>query len=143
MNFTIDPAAALKFDSYPVLVKRQMNALRELIREVAVETEDVSALEETLKWGEPAFLTKKGSTVRMDWKQKAPDQYAVYFKCTSKLVSTFREVYGDLFRYEKNRAIVFSLTEEIPRTELKDCLRMALRYHSLKHLPLLGAEVKE
>lgn len=143
MDFTTTPAAALKFDSYPVMVKSQMNALRELIREVAVEAEDVTALKETLKWGEPAFLTKKGSTVRMDWKPKTPDQYAVYFKCTSKLVSTFREVYGDLFRYEKNRAILFSLTEEIPRTELKDCLSMALRYHSLKHLPLLGAEVKE
>lgn len=143
MILTTNPATAQKFASYPVHVKYQMDALRELIREVAVEAEDVTALEETLKWGEPAFLTKKGSTVRMDWKQKAPDQYAVYFKCTSKLVGTFREVYGDLFRYEKNRAIVFSLTEEIPRTELKDCLSMALRYHSLKHLPLLGAEVKE
>lgn len=143
MILTTNPATAQKFASYPVHVKYQMDALRELIREVAVEAEDVTALEETLKWGEPAFLTKKGSTVRMDWKQKAPDQYAVYFKCTSKLVGTFREVYGDLFRYEKNRAIVFSLTEEIPRTELKDCLRMALCYHSLKHLPLLGAEVKE
>ena len=40
-------------------------------------------LEETLKWGEPSYLVKKGSTIRMDWKSKAPNQYAMYFKCTN------------------------------------------------------------
>ena len=74
-----------------------------LLRTVIYDTE----LEETLKWGEPSYLVKKGSTIRMDWKVKTPDQYAMYFKCTSKLVPTFRELFGDLFKYEKNRAILF------------------------------------
>lgn len=143
MTISTAPAADQRFADYPARVKQHMSTLRELVREVAVEAEDITSLEETLKWGEPAFLTRKGSTVRMDWKQKTPDQYAVYFKCSSKLVLTFREVYGDLFRYEKNRAIVFLLDDEVPKTELKDCIRMALRYHSLKHLPLLGAEAKK
>jgi len=75
----------------------------------------------------------------MDWKAKKPDQYALYFKCTSKLVETFRALYGDTFAYENNRALVFSLTqEEIPEKELKVCIGMALRYHKVKHLPSLG-----
>ncbi len=85
-----------------------------------------------------SYLAKKGSTIRMDWKAKAPNQYAMYFKCTSKLVETFKEVYGDIFKYEKNRAIVFDLEDEVPKEELKECIRLALHYHSLKHLPLLG-----
>ena len=74
----------------------------------------------------------------MDWKVKKPDQYGMYFKCTSKLVPTFKEVYGDLFTYEKNRAIVFGLEDEVPVVELKECIRMTLEYHSLKGFPRLG-----
>jgi len=74
----------------------------------------------------------------MDWKPKSPDQYAVYFKCTSKLVPTFREIYPDSFTYEGNRAIVFSLDEAIPKEELKHCVKVALTYHKVKQLPLLG-----
>ena len=91
-----------------------------------------------MKWGEPSYLVKKGSTIRMDWKAKSPDQYAMYFKCTSKLVPTFREVYGETFSYENNRAIVFGLDDEIPEAELKVCIGLALQYHLLKEKPRLG-----
>jgi hypothetical protein len=109
-----------------------------LILETAKESEFVEELEETLKWGEPSYLVKKGSTIRIDWKAKTPDQYAIYFKCTSKLVLTFKEIYGDKFKYEKNRAILFDLDEKIPEKALKNCISMALNYHRLKDKPLLG-----
>jgi len=134
-----NPDVAQKFKSYPKEIAPKLKKLRELVLEVA-ETSNLKELEETLKWGEPSYLAKKGSTIRMDWKAKTPDQYAMYFKCTSKLVETFRAVYGDLFKYEKNRAIVFDLEDEVPRDELKECIRLALNYHSLKHLPLLGKQ---
>lgn len=133
----INPAVELKFGNYPKEIKPKLNYLRELILETAEES-SMSELEETLKWGEPSYLAKKGSTIRIDWKAKTPNQYAIYFKCTSKLVETFKDVYGDLFTYEKNRAILFDLEKEVPKKELKECIRIALNYHSLKHLPLLG-----
>lgn len=96
-------------------------------------------MEETLKWGEPSYLVKKGSTIRIDWKSKAPNQYAIYFKCTSSLVETFKVIFGDLFKYEKTRAIVFELDEQVVATEeLKICIAMALQYHNLKNKLLLG-----
>ena len=64
------------FDAYPPTVKKQMERLRHLVLEVAEELKEVSTLEETLKWGEPSYLTKHGSTLRMDWKKKSPEQYA-------------------------------------------------------------------
>ncbi len=127
-----------KFKAYPPQIKKKMEFLRKLILEKAEEIESITDLEETLKWGEPSYLVKKGSTIRMDWKTKSPDHYAMYFKCTSKLVETFRAVYGDLFKYEKNRAILFGLNDEIPTNELKECIGMALQYHLLKDKPLLG-----
>ena len=138
-NLTLNknPKVNLKFKSYPKSIIPKLNYLRQLVLETANEN-GISELEETLKWGEPSYLAKKGSTLRMDWKAKIPNQYAMYFKCTSKLVETFREVYGTTFKYEKNRAIVFDLEDKVPKKELKECIRMALTYHTLKHLPLLG-----
>ncbi len=137
LSLTKNPDVGLKFKSYPKTVRPKLNYLRQLILETAKESA-IDTLEETLKWGEPSYLAKKGSTIRIDWKAKAPNQYAMYFKCTSKLVPTFKVIYGDLFKYEKHRAILFDLEDDLPEEELKECIRLALNYHSLKHLPLLG-----
>lgn len=134
------PEVASKFESYPEDIREKMLNLRQLVIETAAGDPDIEELEECLKWGEPSYLAKKGSTIRMDWKEKTPEQYAIYFKCTSKLVPTFKAVYGALFRYEKTRAILFDLEEAVPREELKDCIRLALNYHKLKNLPNLGKE---
>jgi len=91
-----------------------------------------------LKWGEPSYLVKKGSTLRMDWKSQSPGQYAMYFQCTSKLVPAFKLVYGNLFNYEGNRAIVFKMEEKLPKAALKKCIQATLTYHRIKHLPMLG-----
>jgi hypothetical protein len=133
-----NPEVETKFQSYPKEVKPKLNHLRKLIIETATEIEDIEEIEETLKWGEPSYLVKKGSTIRIDWKSKTPHQYAMYFKCTSKLVPTFKEVYGDLFKYEKNRAILFNLDDKVPETALKKCIGSALKYHSVKNQPRLG-----
>jgi hypothetical protein len=113
--------------------------LRELIFETAQEIDGVGALEETLKWGEPAYLAKGGSTIRIGWKKSSPGQYAMYFNCNSRLVDTFKEIYEAEFRYEGNRSIVFQLNEDVPADELKHCIALSLTYHGIKHLPMLGA----
>lgn len=125
-------------NNYPEFVQNRILALRELIIKSASELEEISYLEETLKWGEPSYLTKYGSTIRIDWKAKNPNQYAMYFKCTSRLVETFKVLFQDVFIFEGKRAIIFQLGEEIPKIELKSCIKAALRYHKVKHLPTLG-----
>jgi hypothetical protein len=74
----------------------------------------------------------------MDWKAKAPEQYAMYFKCTSRLVETFKLIYGDFFNYEKSRAIIFNLEDDIPEKELKKCIKATLMYHKVKGDVRLG-----
>ncbi len=138
LTINSNPKVELKFETYPKEIRSKLNYLRDLVIEVATQNETILEIEETLKWGEPSYLVKKGSTVRIDWKSKTPNQYAMYFKCTSKLVETFRENYGSTFKYENNRAILFSLTDKVPEEELKTCIGLALNYHSVKHLPKLG-----
>lgn len=133
-----NPKVEDKFDNYPKEVREKLDYLRQLIMQTATKIDTIEEIEETLKWGEPSYLVKKGSTIRIDWKTKTPHQYAMYFKCTSKLVETFKEIYGDLFKYENNRAILFNLEDEVPETELKICIELALTYHLVKNKPRLG-----
>ena len=133
-----NPSVSEKFDTYPVEIRPKLEFLRKLIIETASEFEEISRVEETLKWGEPSYLVKKGSTIRIDWKARSPEQYAIYFKCTSLLVPSFKSVYGKTFSYEKNRAIVFHIEDQIPVEALKQCLGAALRYHKVKGIKDCG-----
>ncbi len=138
LTLKTDPTVNAVFANYPNFVRDKMQHLRELVIETADETEGVTVLEETLKWGEPSYITKNGSTLRMDWKEKTPDQYAMYFQCTSRLVDTFRLVFDHKFKYEGKRAIVFELNQKIPELELKECIKASLTYHNVKKLITLG-----
>ncbi|MFE7376756.1 DUF1801 domain-containing protein [Bacillus cereus] len=126
------------FKQYPKHIQSRILVLRRLILDTAIETEGIDHVDETLKWGEPSYIAKKGSTIRIGWKQSSPDQYAMYFNCNTRLVDTFKEVYRDIFNYEGNRAIVFAVNDKIPVDELKQCIVLALTYHTRKHLPMLG-----
>jgi len=134
----LTPEIKDKFSTYPAEAQRQLEAVRRLILAVAEEN-DLGAVEETLKWGEASYLVKGGTTIRMDWKSKDPDSIKVYFHCQTRLVETFREIYRDEFEYEGKRAIVVPLNATLKEGPLGRCLQMALKYHSLKHRPLLGA----
>lgn len=138
LNLNTNPKVDEIFANYPEYVRDKMEFIRSLVRETANEIEGIDKLEETIKWGEPSFVTKHGSTLRMDWKEKIANQYALYFQCTSRLVETFSSVFGNRFQYEGKRAIIFQLDDQIPISELKECIKATLTYHKVKHLPTLG-----
>ena len=125
-------AVAQAFAACPASVRGQLLALRALIFETAAATPGVGPLEETLRWGEPAYVTaqsRSGSTVRIGWKKARPSQVAMYFHCRTSLVETFRTLFPGEFRFEGNRAIVFEATDPVPRDALAVCVGAALTYH--------------
>jgi hypothetical protein len=126
-----DPAVEAVFDAYPKPVKGKLLALRRLILDTAKATKGVGLVEETLKWGQPSYLTpetRSGSTVRIDQVKPEPGQYAVYFHCQTNLVETFRELYPEL-RYGGNRCILLKADEKVPEAALRHCVALALTYH--------------
>ena len=97
MKSFADRAVAAVFQGYPAGLRRKLMALRELIFDVAGTVEGVGPLTETLKWGQPSYLTQEsgsGSTVRID-RLKKGDGYAIYFHCQSGLVDEFRRLYPE------------------------------------------------
>jgi hypothetical protein len=119
------------FDAYPPRLRTRLLALRRLILDVAAETDGVGEIEETLRWGQPSYLTSRsrsGSLIRIDRVKSGDGAYAVYFHCQTNLVPGFRKRFGDAFTFEGNRAIVFEEEDEIPLAELRDCIARALTY---------------
>jgi Domain of unknown function (DU1801) len=128
------PLVAEKFAAYPTSARAQLLRVRALIFSTAAH-QNVGVLEETLKWGEPSYLTsesKAGSTIRMDWKPKKPEQIALYFNCQTNLVESFRTRFPNTFRYEGNRALVLDLATALNEKPLAACIAYALTYHRRK-----------
>lgn len=134
----MDANVKQKFDTYPKQIIGLLYNIRELIFSVAQQNE-IYDLEETVKWGEPSYISPIGSTIRLGWKAKYPEQYGIYFNCQTSLIETFKEVYGDVFEYQGNRAIIFKVAQTVPTKALAHCISMSLRYKKIKHLTLLGA----
>jgi hypothetical protein len=133
----VQPVANAKvaaiFAGHPPTMRRQVLLLRKLIFETASETRGVGAIEETLRWGEPAYVCKTGSPIRINvLKSSSPNKYAMFFICTTNLVDSFRTLFPKVFRYQGNRAIEFELGDKVPAPELKVCISMALTYHTKK-----------
>jgi hypothetical protein len=125
-----DVAAA--FASFPERVRVRLLEVRDLIFETAADIEGVGPLTETLKWGEPAYLTeatRSGSTIRLGRFRSSERECAVLINCRTTLVDDFRERFPGVFAYAKNRAILLDARDPLPKAPLSTCLGMALTYH--------------
>ncbi len=128
----MSPEVALVFDAYPAKERSRLTALRALIYQTAAETEGVGAIEETLKWGEPSYLTtesKSGTTIRIGCSAKEPGYYFFYVHCQTTLVSQYRDWFSDVLTFEGTRAIAFAVGDALPEAVMKQCIAAALTYH--------------
>ena len=120
------------FDAYPAALKPKLMRLRQLIFQSASKFDKVGSLEETLKWGQPSYLTsqsKSGTTVRIDHIKSAPGRYGMFVHCQTSLIATYRELYPDALTYDGSRGITFEQDEELPEEVVSHCIAMALTYH--------------
>lgn len=122
------------FDAYPAKTQRTMLALRELIF-AAAEADDIGGVDETLKWGQPAYLPIKartGTTIRLGSVREAPDACALLVHCQTNLVDTYRGLFGDELTFQGNRAILFKPGAVLPKRAVRHCIELALTYHVRK-----------
>lgn len=120
------------FGRHEESVRSRLLALRELILEAARTTDGVGDVVETLKWGQPSYLTvkpKSGTTIRIDATGGASEPCGVYFHCQSRMIQDIKEVYPDVFEFEGKRALILPADKPLPEDELLHCFAMALTYH--------------
>lgn len=133
----MDNKIKAKFDSYPLAAQQGLSEIRQLIFQIA-ESEMLGRVTEDLKWGQLSYSCRHGSPVRIDWNESNPDHASIFFHCQTKLVATFRELYSTEFSFNGNRELIIPLAHVSRSKPLSHCLSIALQYHQLKHLQLLG-----
>lgn len=120
--------------SYPGPIGDALLHLRRLILETAEQTKGAGEVEETLKWGQPSFLTvrpKTGTTIRIDRDTSGKGDIALFVSCQSSLVSEWRALYPHLI-FGGDRSVHFKLGSALPENELRHMISMALTYHIKK-----------
>lgn len=132
MTSAMPAEVAVAFEAFPAPVRRRLLEIRGLIFRSAETLDGVGPLTEALRWGEPAYLTEAtgaGSTIRLGRTGGRELDCAVFFNCQTTLVEEFRDQFADVFRYQKNRAILLDASAPLPEPPLSLCLGMALTYH--------------
>jgi hypothetical protein len=125
-----DPNVERAFSAFPIEARRGLLQLRELIFDVAARTEGVGCILETLKWGQPSYLTpetKSGSTIRLGLPKGGG--FAIYAHCQTSIISDFQAIFPNDFVYEGNRAIHFASSDDLIIEKLELFLTSALTYH--------------
>lgn len=123
-------AVEAAFTAFPEPAREGLLMLRSLVFETAGTTPYVGVLEETLKWGQPAYLTpesKSGSTIRLGRPKEGG--FAIYVHCQTTILSDFRDIFPHDFVYEGNRAIHFKDSKSLSVDKLRLLIRSALTYH--------------
>ncbi len=134
-----DPDISSILETYPETTLTRYQEFKELVLETADSIDDIKWLEENIKWNELSFRSNIGSPFRFGWNSKSPDQFGIYFICSTTLIETFKQLYPDFFTFDGNRGLIFELNQAFPIEPLSHCLKLALRYKKIRDLPFLGA----
>ena len=121
---------ARAFDNMPPGVQDPMRKLRHLILDTAANTPGVGPITETLKWGQPAYLTeqtKAGTTLRLGCPKQG--EFAIYTHCQTSVMTEFQTLFPDDFVFDGNRAVIFGQGETLPLEKLRFLVARALTYH--------------
>lgn len=125
------------FAQYPKAAQAHINTLKNLIFTVAKENQ-LGKVTKSIKWGEASFCCKGGTPIRLAWKDNHPESISVYFNCQTSIAKVVRIIFGERLEVIGNREIRLTLKQKLPKEEIKFCVDLALRYHTIKHLPMLG-----
>ena len=115
--------------TWPTAAQHRFSEIRTIILRASQEW----PMTESLKWGQPAWRpskTSQGSTLRVSWSDKNPDNIGIFVHCQTTLAATMRDLYPDSFSYEGNRALHLPLTGEVPEQALDHLARLTFTYHT-------------
>ena len=123
------PEVAKAFDAMPSDIADVLCEARLAILHTAKMTAGVGQLTETLKWGEPAYLTeapKTGTTLRLG---QIGGRAAVMVPCSTTIIEDARTVFGDLPELSGKRGLILGGDAQV----FGYIVSAALTYHMRKH----------
>ena len=125
-----DAEVQAAFERFDPAVRETLAAVRAMIYAEAAALPQIGRLAETLKWGQPAYLTpdrKAATTIRLG----APKAggAAVFTHCQSSVMAEVQALAGPSVQFEGNRALLLEAGADLPEPALRHLIRRALTYH--------------
>ena len=125
-----DPKVQQAFQTFPDTLRPRLLHLRDLIFQTARDLPQIGALHETLKWGQPAYLTPEtgaATTIRLGLPKTGG--YALYTHCQSRVMPEFQALFPNDLKFDGTRAVLFDIDETPPEAPLRALITRALTYH--------------
>lgn len=123
-------------ESWPAPAQSHFVRLRSIVHDVATKAE-IGPLDESLKWGQPAWRPKRartGSTLRVDWSPATPDRLMAYVDCKTNLAAQMDTRFPGQFHNDGRRALGFSLRTALDEDAVWQLAHLTLTYHRAKRL---------
>ncbi|GAB5446764.1 DUF1801 domain-containing protein [Gymnodinialimonas sp.] len=94
----------------------------------AAEATGTAPLNETLKWGQPAYLPAKkaGTTLRLG---EDAGQPTLFVPCSTNLLDRYRDAFPSEFTYSGARAVHVPAQGPFPKAAFQHIAALALTYH--------------
>ncbi|APE43894.1 hypothetical protein BOO69_11100 [Sulfitobacter alexandrii] len=118
-------------NTWPAPARDALWACRALFFQAA-DRVGVAPLEESLKWGQPAWRPSKprtGSTLRMDWSPHDPDRISFLIDCKTDLAARMRDIHPDMGDNDGRRRITCDLGRALPEQAVSHLAEMTFCYH--------------
>ncbi|MCL6284687.1 DUF1801 domain-containing protein [Ruegeria sp. 2012CJ41-6] len=115
------------FAAFPPSAQEGLLRLREMIFDTAAALPEPAMLSEELKWGQPAYLTRKGTTIRLGIPKQA--HFGMFVHCQTRLIPEFSQTFPGIDRIEGTRAVLFDDANEISTERHGWLIARALTYH--------------
>ncbi len=126
MTPTLTPDMKAVFGSFHEPARTGLLHLRSLIFDCAKRDNEVAPITEALRWGQPAYLCKTGSGLRLGIPKTGG--FAIYVHCQTSLIRDFTQLFPNDFVIEGNRAVHFQTLSDIDDDKLRFLITSALRY---------------
>lgn len=123
--FACDRIAAA-FDLPDARARAGLLALRDLILETAKTLPDIGPVEEALRWGQPSYISREGTPLRLGVPKSA--RFGLFVHCQSRVIPNYLERYPAWDRIEGTRAVLFDRPDQIEPLRHGWLIRHALTY---------------
>ncbi|MEL6884826.1 MAG: DUF1801 domain-containing protein [Pseudomonadota bacterium] len=125
-----------RIGSWSDIAQARFFDLRTLVHDVAAAA-DIGPLDESLKWGQPAWRPcrpRTGSTLRADWSPAAPDRFDLFVDCKTDLAARVTEAFPRDFDSDGQRCLSVPLDRPLATDALWHLAFATLTYHRAKRL---------
>ena len=114
------------FDAVEPDAKTGLIRLRDMIYATAEADPRIAPIAETLKWGQPAYVSKTGTTLRLGVPKSGG--FGLFVHCQSRVIPDYQAMFPDLDRFDGTRGLLFSSPNEIDETRHTWLIQRALTY---------------